>query len=163
MPILKSKPTATTQPAKGGAPNKAKGGGNDAFAKKYSETEAGQGGGWVPPDPGQYNAIITEAQYTEDDQKTGAYLEVQIQDDGEPMDGKTARIYYNFTDEAGEDKGGMPFFKSNMQMLGRNEDFTSKEEAAEFLASLAQNEQAVIIDVKKKGKYTNIYLNSVPQ
>lgn len=169
MPILKSQAKPNT-PAKSGAPNKAAKS-KDVFAQKYAESEAGQGSGWVPPDPGTYNATVTEGQYTEDDQKTGAYIEVQIEDDGD-MNGKSARIYWNFTDENGDDKGGMPFFKSNMQMFGRAEDFTSKEEAADFLAELATNETKVIIDVKGKGsinpktgksKYTNIYLNSVPE
>lgn len=163
MPILKkpnggqpSKP-AQQQPAKGGKAS-------DPFAKKYAETDAQEGSGWVPPPPGQYNCLITEGQGVQDGDKTSAYLEFVICDEEpEAAHGKTARIYWNFTDENGDDMPGMAYFKSAMTMLGHDEQFGSWDEMCEALAAIAGEEMWVIIDVKKKGKYTNCYLSSVPE
>lgn len=164
MPILKKpgQPTQSQQPkapTPGKSPSSAQA---DPFAKKYASTEASEGGAWVPPEPGTYNALITEAQGVAEDQKTTAYLECTICDDGD-MNSKSARIYFNFTKEDGSDASGMPYFKSAMTMLGRTDDFKSWDEMCEFLAEIAAEQVWVIIDVKKKGKYTNIFLSSVPE
>lgn len=172
MPILK-KPGAAGQPAKpqpaaaqpgrpapGGKPAAPKG---DAFAARYAQTDAAAGGGYVPPVPGSYNALITEAQGVVDGDATSAYLECTICDDVNEMQGKTCRIYFNFTDEDGNEAAGMPYFKSAMTQLGQTDDFGSWDEMVEFLAELARQEVWVVIDVKKKGKWTNIYLASVPE
>lgn len=171
MPVLK-KPTSGGIPAKptqsAPAPSRPMPGSGspkqDAFAKRYAATDAEEGGGYVPPLPGTYNALITEGQGVVDGEKTSAYLEVTICDNDERgMQGKSVRIYSNFTDENGNEASGMPYFKANMAMLGQQDDFTSWDEMCEFLADLAQQEVWVVIDVKKKGKWTNVYLSSVPE
>lgn len=170
MPILKKNPaqvkTETKAPAQGTNKNPVKGPAKDAFAQKIAETEAGVGSGWVPPHPGTFNALITEAQLEQDGDKLDAYIEFTIvEEDDDEVHGKTARRYYNFVDDAGEEKGGVPFFKGDLQMLGidTDEEITSMEKAAEVLAALVEEQKWVVIDVKKKGKYTNIFLNSVPE
>lgn len=158
MPILK-KPNPTQTTAKAPAKPVVQ---NDPFAAKYAETDAAKGKGFVPPEPGSYNAIIVEGQYQRDGDETKAYLEVQIVDEGVNA-GKNCRIYYNFTDKDGKEEPGMPYFKSNMQMLGREDDFLSEDDCAEFLAQLAEQQVWIEINVSKKGQWTNIYLNSVPE
>lgn len=168
MPILKSniKPGAESKPQSGGKsqapdPN----GGFDpksAFAKKYAEVEANEAGAYVPPPPGTYEALITEAQGVIDGMKSSAYLECTIVND-ENVAGKTCRIYFNFTGEDGKEGTGHGYFKQALSMLGVEGDFDSWQEMCDTLAELAKGEPWVIIDVKKKGKWTNIYLSSVPE
>lgn len=171
MPILKKTTTPppatkTQSPAPGSKANPVKDPARDAFAEKLAQTEAAEGGNWVPPPPGSYNALVTEGQGEVDGDKTTAYLEFTIcEEDNDAVHGKTARIYFNFTDENGEDKGGMPYFKQAMQMFGIDPDteITSWDAMCGKLAELAEQQAWAVIDVKKKGKYTNIYLSSVPE
>jgi hypothetical protein len=158
MPILKKSNQAQKQQPQQSAKNS-----GDPFAKRYAETEAASGGGFVPPEPGTYNALIVAGVYEEDGQKEYAYLEVQIVDEDVADAGKNCRLYYNFVDENGQEATGMRYFKSNMQMLGKEDDFKSKDEAVAFLARLAEDQTWIVIDVKKKGKWTNIFLSSVPE
>lgn len=160
MPILKntkSQPVKTTTSTKG-AQRAA-----DPFAAKYAETEAAKGGGFVPPKPGTYNTILVEGQGVVDGDKTAAFITVQIVDEDEEDAGKNCRIYWNFTDENGQEASGMPYFKSNMQMLGVNKEFQSWDDMCETLAELAKEQPWLIINVVKKGDWTNIYLQSVPE
>lgn len=158
MPILKSKTTTQTK-----TPASTKGKTADPFAAKYAETEAAKGGGFVPPAPGTYNAIIYEGQGIVDGEKTAAYIGIQIVDKDVDDAGKNCRIYWNFTDENGQDASGMPYFKSNMTMLGKEGDFESWDDMLKFLAEIAKEQMWIIIDVRKKKEYTNIYLSSVPE
>lgn len=165
MPILKGGAKAPQQPAKSSNPPKAPAGPKrDAFAQKLAETDAQSGGQWTPPPPGTYNALITEAQGEVDGDKTDAYFELTIVDHDE-LAGKTCRIYFNFTGEDGEEKSGMPYFKQALEMLGVNveESVTSWESMCEVIAEIAAEQTWVIIDVKKKGKWTNVFLSSVPE
>lgn len=157
MAILKKpNPTAGKPTAKSAAQT-------DPFAAKYAETEASKSKGFVPPEPGSYNALIVEGQYQRDGDETKAYIEVQIVDPDVTSSGKNCRIYWNFTKADGSEGTGMPYFKSNMQLLGREDDFLSEDDCAEFLAELAKEQVWVMINVVKKGQYTNIYLDSVPE
>lgn len=134
----------------------------DAFAERYNSTEANEKGAYVPPPPGTYEVLITEAQYINEDPKEFVYLEVTIVNH-ETLDGKTARIYYTFTDEDGNAATGLPYFKSHMIMLGYADDLTSIDELQHRLAEIAEQQIWAVIDVKKKGKWTNVYLSSVPE
>lgn len=172
MPILKKPaglpaPNKLNTPAKPGSPQApVKGPARDAFAEKLAQTEAAAGGNWVPPPPGTYNALVTEGQGEVDGDKTTAYLELVIVDaENDQVHGKTCRIYFNFTDENGEDKGSMPYFKQAMTMFGIDTDteITSWDGMCAKLAELAEQQVWCVIDVKKKGKFTNIYLSSVPE
>jgi hypothetical protein len=168
MPILKKTPARPAAPATdkednipmkhgtGGKPVK-----RDAFAERFEQTEAAAKGTYVPPPPGTYNALITEAQYEEEDPMERAYFEATIVDHKE-LQGKTMRIYYGFVSEDGSEGSGMPYFKSNLSMLGY-ERLASKEECKEVLQQIAEEQPWIIIDVKKRGKYTNVYLSSVPE
>lgn len=173
MPILKKKPTQSTPPATEKEDNipmepktssKAFGGTKkqDAFAQRYNETEASEKGAYVPPPPGTYSALITEAQYESEDPMERAYFEVTIVDH-ETVAGKTARMYYGFVNEDGSEGSGMPYFKSALTMLGYSEPISNLEEIQEILAQIAHEQPWIIIDVKKKGKYTNVFLSSVPE
>lgn len=134
----------------------------DPFAKKYNETEAGKGS-FIPPKPGTYAARVTNAEGIVDGQKTSAFFEYTIVETNDPMEGKTCRQYFNFTDEDGNDGTGLPFFKSNMAMMGHDEELTSWDNMTDVLEEIAKEQIGVIIDVKKKGQYTNIYLSEVPE
>ncbi len=133
----------------------------DVFAERVNA--AGQKGGYVPPEPGTYNALITEIQATRDDEgkNEAVFIEVTITDDEAP--GKKARIYFNFTDAEGIEKSGMPFFNQARSMLGWDEDLESWDSMVDKLAEIATQQPWVVIEVKKKGKWTNIFLNSVPE
>lgn len=135
--------------------------GSDAFSKRFNSSDGKAA--FIPPEPGQYNALITEIQATRDDEgvKETVYIECTITDDSDP--GKTARIYFNFSDVEGKEGSGMPFFKSALKMLGFDEELKSWDHLQEVCASVVEQQPWVIIDVKQKGKYTNIYLNSVPE
>lgn len=133
----------------------------DAFAERYAKAEGKERGGWTPPDPGTYNCLVTEGQGVIDGEKTVAYLECIICDEGD-FQGKTIRLYWNFTDVEGKEMAGIEYFKSNMAMCGADEDFTSWDDMCDTLAEIARTEMWVVIDVKKKGKYINCYLSSVP-
>lgn len=180
MPILKKPATAT--PAKPGVakvPLKTQvqqpahrplppspGGAVDAFAQRYAATDAAAGGGWVPPPPDSYNALVTEAQGVIDGEASSAYLEFTIcqnVEGDESVQGKTCRMYFNFTDAEGNEATGMPYFKSAMAQFGYPDDFESWDQMVEALAAIAAAEVWAVIDVKKKGKYTNIFLSSVPE
>lgn len=180
MPILK-KPAAG-QPAKPAAPARpgnpaqrlpvrpaqaeAEEDPTDAFAQRYAGTEATAGGGYVPPPPGTYNVLITEGQGVVDGKATSAYLELTICSDvdgDETLQGKTCRMYFNFTDENGKEATGWPYFKSAMQQLGYPDDFESWAAMTDALAELANQQIWCVIDVKKKGKWTNVFLSSVPE
>lgn len=173
MPILR-KPATTTTPGRTTTPQQKvpaptpgtkQAPQGDSFAERYQKTDAAAGGTFVPPVPGTYNALITEAVAARDADGINevVYLELTIADDENEMRDKTCRIYYNFTGENGEQKTGYPFFKSDMVQLGFAEDFKSWDEMAESIATLAAENVWVIIDVKKKGKWTNIFLSSVPE
>lgn len=158
--------TGTQSPKGGGSPGNGGEQKRDPFAKKLAETDAAEGGAWNPPPPGTYNALLTEAQGEMDGDKRSAYLEFTIcEEDNEVVHGKTARIYFNFTDENGEEKTGFPYFKQAMTMFGVDTDteIDSWDDMCAVLARLAEEEPWAVIDVKKKGKYTNIFLNSVPE
>lgn len=159
MPILK-KPQGNAQPGKPTPQQQKSAPKKDAFAERYEQADAK--GGFVPPDPGTYNALITECQATRDDEgvKESVYLECTITDDTCP--GKAIRIYYNLSNEKGEEMPGISFLKSNLEML-RVDQPTSWDDLQEKLAELAQSQPWVVIDVKQKGKYTNCYLSSVPE
>ncbi len=182
MPILKGKQTATATTAPQRQFTKAKPNpqsqagqhqkqeaeksATDAFAERYAKTEASKGGTYVPPEPGTYNALITEGQGVVKDLATSAYFEFTICGDvngDDALQGKTCRMYFNFTDEEGREASGMGWFRGVMEQLGYPDAFTSWTEMCEALASLASEEVWVVIDVKKKGKWTNIYLNNVPE
>jgi hypothetical protein len=169
MPLLKKTTptkTETKTPPPGSKSNPVKGPAKDAFAQKLAETEAAEGGNWVPPPPGSYNALVTEGQGEVDGDKTTAYLEFTlVEEDNDAVHGKTCRIYFNFTDENGEDKGGMPYFRQAMTMFGIDveAEINNWEDMCAKLAELAEEQAWCVVDVKKKGKYTNIYLSSVPE
>ena len=160
MPILK-KATTTTKPS--AAPTKAAAPAKkvDAFAERANA--AGQKGGYVPPEPGTYNALITEIQATRDDEgkNEAVFIEATITDDEAP--GKKCRIYFNFSDAEGNEKPGMPFFNQARSMLGWDEPLESWDDMVEKLAEIAAQQVWVVIEVKKKGQWTNIFLNSVPE
>lgn len=179
MPILK-KPQAQNQPkpppqkfAPGkpapkpdptdDIPMKHQGGGGDAFAKRFNTSDTK--GKFVPPEPGTYNALITEAQTSREGEgvKETCFFELTITDDLNDMQGKTCRIYFNFSDEEGDEMPGMPFFKSALEMLGSDTELRSWEHLEEIVSTIGATQPWVIIDVKKKGKYTNVFLNSVPE
>lgn len=173
MPILKrpatpatpTKPLSSTQspnknvPQGGGAPKR------DSFAARFAAADPKEGGGFVPPVPGQYNAIIYDAVAERESEgiKETAYLEYTIHDPNEPMHSKAARIYYNFTKEDGTEGTGMPYFKAMLEMFGYDTDIQSWEQMEETLKELAEQEWWIIVDVKKKGAYTNSFINSVPE
>lgn len=162
MPLLKTK----TQQQKTEAPKEEvkKKTGGDAFAQKANATDASDKGTFIPPDPGTYNALITEVVGQEEDPQS-IYIEYTIAGEGaEDMEGKNIRQYFNFTDEDGKDKSAMPFFKQVLAMLGYDEAIESFNQILEWLVDEhAKNETWVVIDVKKKGKYTNVFLSSVPE
>lgn len=160
MPILKKPNPTTGKPA--AKPTAS--GPQDDFARRYAATEPAKKGGFVPPEPGSYNALIVEGQYQRDGDETKAYIEVQIVDEDVPSSGKNCRIYYNFTKADGSDAGSMPYFRKDASLFGKDDEFTSEEDCAEFLAELAKAQIWVVINVVlSKGKYTNIYLDSVPE
>lgn len=156
MPILKKPQTPANAPKP--APSKAK---VDAFAERANA--AGSKGGFIPPEPGVYNALITEIVPNRDDEGKGesVYIEVTITDDSAP--GKACRIYFNFTDADGNDLPGYSFFNSARSMLGWDEPLESWDSMVEKLAEIAEQQPWVVVEVKKKGKYTNVYLQSVPE
>ena len=168
MPILKKNPKpeapAPEKPAPGTQKNPVKGPARDAFAQKLAETDASEGGQYIPPPPGNYSALVTEAQGVIDGDKTAVYIEVTIVDDDD-LAGKACRIYFNFTDENGDDANGMPYFKAAMVMFGIDPDkeITSWDSMCELLAQTAEQNMWCHINVKKKGKWTNIYLDDVPE
>ncbi len=168
MPILKSTktpPPTSKPPTKPGQPTKPSNAPKrDAFAEKLAQTESSAGGQWTPPPVGTYNALVTEAQGVVDDQKTSAYFEFTIVDH-EELAGKTCRIYFNFTNEDGEEMQGMPYFRQALEMFGINVDETvmSWDAMCEAIAGVAEQNMWGVISVKKKGKFTNIFLDSVPE
>lgn len=165
MPILKRKPQQEEKsPTPGTSKNPMKGPARDAFAEKMAATDATEGGVYVPPPPGNYSALVTEAQGVVDGDKTCAYFECTIVDN-EDLAGKTCRIYFNFTDENGDEATGMPFFKSALVMFGIDPDkeITSWDSMCEILAQIAEAQMWCHINVKKKSKWTNIYLDDVPE
>lgn len=159
-PAVPAKPTPGVKPPVKPAAAAPK---RDAFAERYATTEAATGGGYIPPLPGTYQALITEGQGVIDGEKTAAYLELTIADDENEQRGKTTRIYYNFTDAEGQEMQGLPYFKADMTQLGVEEDFTSWQDMVDTLAQIAEQQIWVIINVVKKGKNTNVYLASVPE
>jgi len=171
MPILKkagSKPTPTPTPTpdKPGSSGKSavKGPARDAFAERMAATDAAEGGVWTPPPVGTYSALVTEAQGLIDDDKTSAYFEMTIVDNDE-VAGKTCRVYFNFTDENGDEQGGMPFFKQALTMFGVDVDtqITSWDATVELMAEIAVQNMWCHISVKRRGKNTNIYIDDVPE
>lgn len=156
MPILKNKQTNKPTSTKEKGPQ-------DDFARRYAATEPAKGGGFVPPKPGTYNAILIEGQGVIDGDKTSAFITVQIVDEDAEDAGKNCRIYWNFTDENGQEGSGMPYFMSNMQMLGIDKQFVNWDDMCESLAELAKEQPWLIINVVKKGDWTNIYIQSVPE
>ena len=179
MPVLK-KPTTPATPRPGTTPTKPlsstntpnrtvpQGGGakpKDSFAARFAAADPKEGGGFVPPTPGKYNAIIFDAVAERESEgiKETAYLEYTIHDPGEPMHSKAARIYYNFTKEDGTEGTGMPYFKAMLEMFGMPTEVESWEHMEEMLKELAEQEWWIIVDVKKKGAYTNSFIDSVPE
>jgi len=181
MPILKRPTTPAAAPANKAPaigkslkhdtiPGIAKGSGGDgkssskdAFAARYNSTEPSAKGAFTPPPPGQYNALITECQYENDDPKETVYLEATIVDDDAVVGGKDCRIYFNLTDIEGNEGNGMPYLRSALAMLGYPDPIESLTDLQEILAQIAQDQTWVLVEVKKKGKWTNIYLSSVPE
>lgn len=164
MPILKKSaaPAAsTTKPSAAAGKSAAPGKKVDAFAERVNA--AGSKGGFVPPPPGTYNALITEIQAERDDEGMGekVYIECTITD--EEAAGKAIRLYFNFTDADGNELTGMPFFNAARAMLGWDEPLVSWDDMVEKLAEIAEQQPWVVVEVKKKGKYTNFFLNSVPE
>lgn len=134
----------------------------DPFAKKYAETEAGKGG-FAPPKPGTYNARLTTLEAVIDGNRTYVFFEYTIVEEGDPMEGKVCRQWFNFTNAEGEDETGLPYFKSALAMLGHDENFTSWDSMCDVLEQLQSEPIGVIIKVTTKGKYTNVYLSDVPE
>lgn len=173
MPVLKSgtKPTQTpatpTRPLSStGSPNKTVPPKQDSFAARFAAADS-KTGGFTPPLPGQYNAIIYAAVAERESEgiKETAYLEYTIHEEepNAPMHSKTARIYYNFTKEDGTEGTGMPYFKAMLEMFGYDTDIQSWEQMEDVLAELEKEEWWIVVDVKKKGAYTNSFINAVPE
>lgn len=164
MPILKNKnvtstKTETPAPSQKATPKV------DVFAQKFAEADSSKSG-FVQLPPGDYNAFITSAEAIQKDLETSMYFGVTVVDPENPsVHGKEFRVYFNFTDDKGEEKGGMPFFKKVCEMLGLDEPFTSWAGMVTWLAELVEADPKVwvLIESKKKGKYTNIYISEVPE
>lgn len=133
----------------------------DAFASRFNSTEASAGGGFVPPPPGQYEILITEAQGERvEGGKECAYLVCTIVNNDD-IAGKEVRIYFNFTDDDGNEAAGMPYFKQALAMCGFEDEITSWNHMLEVIAAIATEQLWGIMDVKKKGKWTNCFLSSI--
>lgn len=169
MPVLKNpanpKPAAAA-PKQAAAPKpaatiKPK---TDPFGARLAEIEAKTGGGgFTPPPPGKYNALIVEGQGVIDGEKKSAYLEVIICDDENGALGMKCRVYWNFYDKEGkENEMGLAHFKGAFAMLGY-ETPTSWDAMCEDLADMANNNIWIVINVAKNAKGTNIYLDMVPE
>lgn len=167
MPVLKKTPAKTAEPSRLQQANekiaKAQA---DPFAAKYAETEASTGGGYVPPPPGAYEAIIVEAQGVREDapsKKEYAFLEMALVNcEDEDLNGKKIRLFYNFKKEDGSEGEGWSYFKAANEMLGGTPP-TSWDDMCDTLAEIAKAEIWVHINVVKKGKYSNAYLQDVPE
>lgn len=164
MPFLKNKqPSQPSTPTKPATSTKGK---IDPFAAKYAETDTATGSGYVPPPPGKYEALIVEAQGVREDEpnkKEYVYLELVIVNcEDEELNGKKIRIFYNFTDTDGTKMPGMPYFKAANEMLGGSPP-TSWDDMCDTLAEIAKEQIWVNINIITKGKYTNAYLDSVPE
>ena len=151
--------TGGTKPAAGGKPAAT---GGDAFMQKM-KSSTGAPSMNFDIKPGQYEALLyTSGIYDEAPPKEAIFLEFAIVNDDE-FGGKTTRIYYNIIDKEGNDGNGYDFLKRDLSTC-EFDDFEHNSQA-DFLEALKKwaNETQlwVVVDIKKKGTFTNVYLNSV--
>lgn len=162
MAILRRKPGVTGTAATAPTGKATAAAGADAFMSRLKSAEAPAGFNIVA---GQYEALLYLADYYRDDKspRESVYLEFVIVNDTGKMDGKTTRIYYNIKDKDGADATGYDYLKRDLDTLGFDlNQFKSQEEFEMGLKAWADEEKPyVVIDVKKNGQYTNVYLNSV--
>lgn len=117
---------------------------------------------------GQYVGILTDCVVLTDGQKESVQFKVEVDDGGE-QDGKTVSMFYNFFDENGTQMRGMEFFKKDIETLEEEVDsfieaYSDSPAAFEDrLRVLAEERKRVVIEVKKKGQYTNVYLQGLSQ
>lgn len=167
MPIAKKKPGVTNPGSsqsqstgfKPGQPAK----GADAFMQRLKDAKAATPGFDVPP--GQYEAIAHKAEYSlfEDSQKEAVFIEFAIVND-DKIAGKTTRVYYNLIGKDGSEGQGYEYMKRDLEMVGCDaiDISDNKDEFTENLKNwFDENKPWVVIDVKKNGQFTNVYLNSM--
>lgn len=160
MAILKRKPGVTTQPGKTTTSGPVKGA--DAFMSRLKSATAAPAGFDIIP--GQYEALCYKAGEYSEGQKEAIWIEFSIvNDQNGKMDGKTGRIYYQIKDKDGLEGNGFEYMKRDLENLGFEMDgYTSQADFIKGLEAWADQEAVwVVIDVKKNGQFTNIYLNSV--
>lgn len=161
MAILLKKKTAT--PAQQGAPAKSPAPGKkvDAFASKFNAVVPTDKGTYIPPDPGRYQGLITGGELINDPEKgISVYFETTITDEGD-FEHKKTRTYFNLFGPDEEELPGCAFFKRTVQMFGLTDEITSMQDVEDFIASTVEAKPWVVIDVKRNGKYTNVYINEL--
>ncbi len=158
MPIAKKKTGVTTPPTNKGASS------GDSFMQRLKGTKPAEKKAFYPLPPGQYEALAYKAEFArwEDSQKEAVWIEFVVVNDG-ALDGKTSRMYYNLVDAEGNASQGEEYMVRDFQILGFDyTQFNSQTEFEEGLSEFFETEAPwVVIDVKKNGKNTNIYLNSI--
>lgn len=117
---------------------------------------------------GQYTGILHECVFLVDGEKESVQFKVEVNDGGE-QDGKTVSMFYNFFDENGKQMRGMEFFKKDIDTLEEDVDafveaYAEGNDAfVDRLRMLGDERKEVVIEVKKKGGYTNVYLQGLTQ
>lgn len=157
MPTLK-KPQ--TQKAKQQEEEKPK---SLSLASLFENAE--ESGGSVKP--GRYEALITGVSDRDTDKGLSVSFECTIVNH-ESMTGRKAFLNYGITkadpDNEGEflPSGGIGFLKRDMKFFGVD-DFVpaDKDEMIEAMQKIADDEVWINIEIKKKGEYTNTFLQDV--
>lgn len=142
----KPKAKAKTGKSKGGA---------DSFAEKFNSTKAATGGGGLPE--GKWEAETVEAGLSETDKGLSGFIKYEITE--AEHEGRQGVQFYQIQNAEGEWQQGFEFFKGALETLGLIDSDTEINSRADFEEILeGVGKQEVIITVKEKGGYTNIYI-----
>ncbi len=137
----------------------------DPFAEKFNAAARDPNAGGFSSLPlGKWEALTLKGGILHKDGKTMGWIEFGISQEEGGHDGKTGRAFYSLLDANEEIQRGAEFLARNladMNYVDPEKGITSLDEVESILNSIEEDSRWVIIEVKKSGQYTNIFLSSV--
>jgi hypothetical protein len=127
----------------------------DSFAERFNKTKAASGGGGLPE--GKWEAETVEAGLNQTDKGLSGFIKYEITE--AEHEGRQGVNFYQIENADGEEMPGLSYMKGDLQTLGVLEEDTVISSRAEFEEILEQvGDQELIINVREKGGYTNIFI-----
>lgn len=129
-----------------------------SLASLFDETDMSEASNLLSE--GEHEVRLNSIEISEKPGKgAAAFMEVESIDGDE--EGKKGRQMYKLTDEDGAKQVGMAYLKRDLALLGYED--VSGEDLVSTLEELTNEQPMLIVNVKKNGQYTNIYIQGLAE